>query len=81
MSAILRASSSALALLAVVLVARPGFAQTPCFDPGSSRQAVSFASPNSDISCVIDFATGQTRSVVAGGQGTNFKGLAVLFKP
>jgi len=67
-------------LLGVLLAAEPAAAQTPCFDPDSSRLAVYYSSPNNNISCVIDFATGQSRSVIAGGQGTNFKGLAVLFK-
>jgi len=64
----------------VFLAAERAAAQTPCFDPGSSRQAVYFSAPNNNIACVVDFATGESRSVVAGGQGTNFKGLAVLFK-
>ena len=75
-----RVASLSLLLLGVLLAAEPAAAQTPCFDPDSSRQAVYYSSPNNNISCVIDFATGESRSVIAGGQGTNFKGLAVLFK-
>jgi len=75
-----RVAPLSLLLLGVLLAARPAAAQTPCFDADGSRLAVYFSSPNNNISCVIDFATGQSRSVIAGGQGTNFKGLAVLFK-
>ena len=39
-----------------------------------------YAGPSNDISCVVDFATGQSRSVIVGDQGTNFNGLAVLFE-
>ena len=75
-----RVAPLSLLLLGVFLAAEPAAAQTPCFDPDSSRLAVYYSSPNNNISCVIDFATGQSRSVIAGGQGTNFKGLAVLFR-
>jgi hypothetical protein len=75
-----RVAAPSLLLLGALLAAEPAAAQTPCFDPDSSRLAVYYSSPNNNISCVIDFATGQSRSVIAGGQGTNFKGLAVLFK-
>src|SRR5262245_18843472 len=81
MSATIRRNASFFVLfIGALLVAGPAAAQTPCFDPGSSRQAVYFAGPNNDISCVVDFASGQSRSVIAGGQGTNFNGLYVLFE-
>ena len=69
-----------LLLLGVLLAAGPAAAQTPCFDPGSSRQAVYFSSPSNNVACVIDFTTGQSRRVIEGAQGTNFNGLSVLFK-
>ena len=65
-------------VLVLVAGAREAAAQA-CFDPSSSRQAVYFNGPNNDISCVLDFATGQTRSVVTAG-GTNFTGLYVLYE-
>ena len=79
-STIRRTASLSFLLVSAFLAAGSAAAQTPCFDPESSRLAVYYSSPNNNISCVIDFATGQSRSVIAGGQGTNFKGLAVLFK-
>jgi hypothetical protein len=66
--------------IASLLTASRAGAQTPCFDPGGSRQAVYYAGPNNDISCVLDFATGQSRSVIVGAQGTNFNGLHVLYE-
>jgi hypothetical protein len=75
-----RNASLSFLFIGALLVALPVGAQTPCFDPGSSRQAVYYSGPNNDIACVLDFATGQSRSVIVGGQGTNFKGLSVLFK-
>jgi hypothetical protein len=75
-----RSAAQLLPVIGALLAAGPAAAQTPCFDPGSSRQAVYYAGPNNDISCVVDFTTGQSRSVVVGGQGTNFNGLSVLFE-
>jgi hypothetical protein len=75
-----RVAVPSLLVLGVLLAAGPAVAQTPCFDPGGSRQAVYYAGPSNDISCVVDFATGQSRSVIVGGQGTNFNGLSVLFE-
>jgi hypothetical protein len=80
MSLTIRRTSAQLCLLIGAFAAGPAVAQTPCFDPGGSRQAVYYSGPNNDISCVVDFTTGQSRSVVVGGQGTNFNGLSVLFE-
>lgn len=59
-------------------VAQAG-AQTTCFTPGSSRQAVYYTQNNS-ISCVLDFSSGSTRAVVNASAGTNFSGLYVMFE-
>jgi len=77
-SAVRAVARTILPALVLAAFAREAAAQA-CFDPGSSRQAVYFNGPNNDISCVLDFTTGQTRSVVTAG-GTNFTGLYVLYQ-
>ena len=47
-----RVAPPSLLLLGVLLAAEPAAAQTPCFDPDSSRQAVYFSSPNNNI-CLL----------------------------